>query len=167
VVFSPESTVKTDAPREDRELVAALRAGDETLFARLVREHGPGMLRIARNYVWEVELEGAVVEGERLVAAHRGRLLRRVDAWTDQAAKQFGRSCAEEARRRVAASPDLEGYAADAEETAEPTPQVAAFAAARVAELQDGPAGYDAERTRQARWLAEALGLVTQADSTE
>jgi RNA polymerase sigma-70 factor (ECF subfamily) len=36
---------------EDRDLVAALRAGDEAVFARLVREHGPSMLRIARKYV--------------------------------------------------------------------------------------------------------------------
>ena len=38
-------------PIEDRKLVAALRAGDEAVFTRLVREHGPGMLRVARRYV--------------------------------------------------------------------------------------------------------------------
>jgi hypothetical protein len=31
-----------------------------------------------RPELWEVELEGDVVEGERLVAARRGRLVRRV-----------------------------------------------------------------------------------------
>jgi RNA polymerase sigma-70 factor (ECF subfamily) len=32
-------------------VVEALRAGDEATFARLVREHGPSMLRVARMYV--------------------------------------------------------------------------------------------------------------------
>jgi hypothetical protein len=113
-----------------------------------------------RTELWEVELEGNVVEGERLVAARRGRLVRRIEAWTDRAAMQFGRSCAEEARRRAAASPDLEEYAADAEGAAERSPRFAAFATARLAELQDGSAGYQAERERQARWLAEELGLI-------
>jgi len=30
---------------------------------------------------------------------------------------------------------------------------------ARTAELDDGPSGYEAERMRQAEWLAEALYL--------
>jgi RNA polymerase sigma-70 factor, ECF subfamily len=48
---SPESiTAPPEAPGEQR-LVDALRAGDELTFARLVREYGPGMLRVARNYV--------------------------------------------------------------------------------------------------------------------
>ena len=62
-----------------------------------------------RTELWEVELDGDVVEGERLVAARRGRLVRRVDAWNDASARAFGASCAEEARRRAAASHDLEG----------------------------------------------------------
>jgi hypothetical protein len=104
-----------------------------------------------------VDLEG-VVEGERLVVARRGRLVRRVEAWNNTAAKAFGTACGEEARRRAAHSPNLAGYADDAENPESP-PQFAAFAAARLAELQDGPSGYDAERARQADWLAEALGL--------
>ncbi len=112
-----------------------------------------------RPELWEVELEGDVVEGERLVAARRGRLVRRVDAWNDEAARAFGRSCAKEARRRAAIAPELEEYAADAEGAAESIPRFAAFATARLAEFQEGAAGYDAERRRQARWLANALGL--------
>jgi hypothetical protein len=113
-----------------------------------------------RTELWEVELEGDVVEGERLVAARRGRLVRRLDAWNDAAARAFGRSCAEEADRRANGSPDLEEYAADAARAAERSPQFAAFATARLAELQDGSAGYETERERQARWLADALGLI-------
>ncbi|MGE5274538.1 MAG: hypothetical protein ACM3QU_12385 [Verrucomicrobiota bacterium] len=112
-----------------------------------------------RAELWEVELEDDVIEGERLIAARRGRLVRRIETWNDAAAKAFGRSCAEEARRRAAGSPDLAEYAADAEGTAEHSPQFAAFASARLAELQDGTAGYESERERQARWLAAELGL--------
>ena len=79
-----------------------------------------------------------MVEGERLVVARRGRLVRRVEAWNDAAAGAFGTSCAEEARRRAARSPNLAEYADDAENP-ESSPQFAAFAAARLAELQDGP----------------------------
>jgi RNA polymerase sigma-70 factor, ECF subfamily len=35
----------------DRELVAALRAGDEDAFARIIREWNPSMLRVARIFV--------------------------------------------------------------------------------------------------------------------
>ena len=112
-----------------------------------------------RAELWEVELEGEIVEGERLVAASRGRLVRRVEAWTDAAARAFGTSCAEEARLRAARAPELAMYAADAEGAAEQSPRFAAFASARLAELQDGPAGYEAERERQARWLSDELGL--------
>jgi RNA polymerase sigma-70 factor, ECF subfamily len=37
--------------RDDAELVAGLRAGDEASFAALMRLHGAGMLRVARMYV--------------------------------------------------------------------------------------------------------------------
>ena len=39
------------APRNDLELVAALRAGDEAAFMMLVEQLQPAMLRIARMYV--------------------------------------------------------------------------------------------------------------------
>jgi RNA polymerase sigma-70 factor, ECF subfamily len=61
-VSSPGSTVQTVSALEDRELVAALRTGDETVFSRLVREHGPGMLRVARNYVSSQAVAEEVVQ---------------------------------------------------------------------------------------------------------
>lgn len=54
-------------------------------------------------------------------------------------------------------SPELEPYAKDSEQNAAAAPVVAAFAA-RLAELLDGPARYDAERAPQTRWLANSLG---------
>ena len=109
--------------------------------------------------LWEIELEGEIVLEERHAVAERGRLVRPIDSWNSESAQRFGDACAAEARRRAAGAPQLEGYADDAEAVARQTPPVAAFIAARVAELQNGPAGYDAERDRQAGWLRDALGL--------
>lgn len=64
---SPESAVEAGSGY-DRELVAALRVGDEATFARLVREHGPGMLRIARNYVSTLSVAEEVVQEAWLAA---------------------------------------------------------------------------------------------------
>ena len=38
-------------PADEAALVALLRAGDETAFARLVDVHTPALLRVARTYV--------------------------------------------------------------------------------------------------------------------
>ena len=57
-----ESVVQTGSSLKDRELVAALRSGDETVFSLLVREHGPGMLRVARNYVSSQAVAEEVVQ---------------------------------------------------------------------------------------------------------
>jgi RNA polymerase sigma-70 factor (ECF subfamily) len=43
--------VLTVQPVVETSVVAALRAGDEETFRRLVREYGPSMLRVARMYV--------------------------------------------------------------------------------------------------------------------
>ena len=44
-------TVEHAASHDDVQLVRALREGDEAVFARLVAEHGPAMLRVASLYV--------------------------------------------------------------------------------------------------------------------
>ena len=61
-VPSSESMVQTGSSLVDRELVAALRSGNETVFSLLVREHGPGMLRVARNYVSSQAVAEEVVQ---------------------------------------------------------------------------------------------------------
>jgi RNA polymerase sigma-70 factor (ECF subfamily) len=50
-VATPESVVSPTTNLEERRLVDALRAGDEAAFARLIRDHGPAMLRVALQYV--------------------------------------------------------------------------------------------------------------------
>jgi hypothetical protein len=110
--------------------------------------------------LWEVELDGAVVEQERKLVAERGRLARRIEAWTPDLAHEFGRACARRTRERVGFLPVLSGFVFDVERfVSQDRIAIAGFAAARAAELRDGPAGYDAERLAQAAWLAERLGI--------
>jgi RNA polymerase sigma-70 factor, ECF subfamily len=47
---------------EERRLVEAIRAGDESAFARLVDEHGPTMLRVARLYTSTTAVAEEVVQ---------------------------------------------------------------------------------------------------------
>jgi hypothetical protein len=107
--------------------------------------------------LWEVELAGEIVEDERKVVAERGRLVRPIDAWNADAARAFHDACAAEVSRRAQRRPELAAFADDAAAT--PVPSVAAYISARAAELDEGPAGYDVERSRQADWLAAALHL--------
>jgi hypothetical protein len=110
--------------------------------------------------LWQVELAGDVVEQERKVVAQRGRLTRRVDDWTPDTALAFARSCAQRTRQRVGFLPILSGYVGDVDRfVSQRRIGIAGFAAARAAEVRDGPAGYEAERAEQAAWLAERLGL--------
>lgn len=46
----------------DRELVAALKRGDEEVFAELVDEYSPGLLRVARAYVRDQAVAEEVVQ---------------------------------------------------------------------------------------------------------
>lgn len=110
--------------------------------------------------LWEIELDGEVVEQTRKVVAGRGRLSRRVESWTDELAAQFGRFCADRTRERVGFLPILAGFVVDVDRfVAQRRFPIAGFAAARAAELRDGPAAYERERGVQAAWLAERLGL--------
>ena len=57
--------------KDDGAVVAALRAGDEAAFARLVDRHTPSMLRVARGYVRNHELAEDVVQ-ETWIALLKG-----------------------------------------------------------------------------------------------
>ena len=110
--------------------------------------------------LWEIELSGEVIEQQRKVVAVRGRLIRRIDAWNEQVAHDFGRFCAQRTRERVGFLPVLSGFVADVDMfVAQHRIPIAAFAAARAAEHRDGPDAYEQERLAQAGWLADRLGL--------
>jgi hypothetical protein len=110
--------------------------------------------------LWEIELGGEVVSQGRKLIAPRGRLLSRLEPWNAALIRDFGRACVRRTRERVGFLPVISGYAFDADRLAGlGRVPLAAFAAARAAELRDGPAGYEEERRLQAVWLAERLGL--------
>ena len=110
--------------------------------------------------LWEIELGGEVIEQERKVVAPRGRLLRRFPEWDGELLEGFGRFCARRTRERVGSVPVLAGIVADVERfVAERRFPIAGFAAARAAELNEGPRAYERERLLQSAWLAERLGL--------
>lgn len=110
--------------------------------------------------LWEIELAGDLVEGERKVVATRGRLTKRIERWTPELSREFGQFCAQRTRARVGFLPFLSGFVFDVDRfVAQDRIAIAGFAAARAAELRDGPAAYEAERTAQASWLADRLGL--------
>ena len=109
--------------------------------------------------LWRLELAGTVIEEEKIVVAERGRLVSRVEAWTEETAIEFALACAARAVEHAAADPHVEGYAQDAEEFALGAREgrsdlvaVAAFAAAHTSD-------YAAERSWQAAWLEQRLGL--------
>ena len=110
--------------------------------------------------LWEIELEGEIVEQERKLVAQRGRLIRRRDEWNRELLDAFAGDCLWRTRRKFGSVPILSGYAADIERyRAQGRIGLAAFAAARAAELGGGPCAYERERLRQAAWLAERLGV--------
>jgi hypothetical protein len=110
--------------------------------------------------LWEIDLEPEVLLHERKVVAARGRLLRRLDAWNSELRHEFAGDLLQRTRLRFGAVAILSGYVADIERfRATGRTGLAAFAAARAAERSSGPRAYERERTRQAAWLAEGLGL--------
>ena len=111
--------------------------------------------------LWCVELDGGQELAPGIVVAPRGRLLGRVEAWNDHAAREFAHVCA--AHARLPASGRAAEYAADA--TAAAKTAVAGdsatrvgYVAARAAEAME-PGGFVAERRWQSRWLAARLGV--------
>ena len=109
--------------------------------------------------LYEIELDGEILELPTKVVAPRGRLLRRVDAWDDALRDEYTRMCADRAHELArGASPPLEDWDAVVEPSVPEGPALLGFVAARIAEAIDGdPDAYRAERARQAEWLTERL----------
>jgi len=110
--------------------------------------------------LWEVELDGELTEHERKVVAPRGRLLRRREEWTAELRDSFASDLLRRTRLRFGAVAVVGGYVDDIQRfRAQRRTGLAAFAAARAAELAGGARAYERERLRQAEWLAAALRL--------
>jgi hypothetical protein len=112
--------------------------------------------------LFEIELEGEVVEARSKLVATRGRLLRRIEAWDDGLRDAYTRMCADRAHELAASvSPPLEEWAAMIEPSIREGPGLLGFVAARIGEEVSGPDAYHAERARQSEWLIDNLGLRT------
>jgi Arc/MetJ family transcription regulator len=108
--------------------------------------------------LYEIELDGEVLEEAMKVVASRGRLLRRIEAWDDAFRDEYTRMCADRAHE-LARGASLDAWDAVIEPSVPEGPALLGFIAARIADEISGPDAYRAERARQADWLAERLGL--------
>jgi hypothetical protein len=113
----------------------------------------------AGRHLYEVELDGEVVEQPTKVVAARGRLVRRIEAWEAQR-DAYTRMCADRGHELArSATPALEDWDAVIEPSIPEGPALLGFVAARIAEEISGPDAYRAERARQTAWLADRLGI--------
>jgi hypothetical protein len=114
---------------------------------------------VARG-LFEIELDGEVVEQRTKLVASRGRLVRRVEAWDDELREAYTRMCADRAHElALGASPPLADWDAVVEPSLPEGPALLGFVAARIAEERAGPEAYHAERARQTEWLVKHLRL--------
>jgi hypothetical protein len=113
----------------------------------------------AGQTLYEVELDGEIVEQGSKVIASRGRLTRHIGAWEDLRA-DYTLMCADRAHELAReTSPPLEQWEAVIEPSVPEGPALLGFVAARIAEEIGGPEAYHAERARQAAWLVDRLAL--------
>jgi hypothetical protein len=108
--------------------------------------------------LYEIELAGEIVDDATKLVASQGRLLRRIDAWDDQAYGAYTRMCADRAHE-LARGHGLDNWDAVIEPSVPEGGALLGFVAARIAEEIDGVDGYHRERASQADWLVERLQL--------
>lgn len=80
--------------------------------------HAAGLLDWIDDELWTCELAGIVEDDGRVLVAERGRLLERVPAWDESAARDFARACAARGRELVVEALRAEGHDDDAGELA-------------------------------------------------
>lgn len=112
------------------------------------------------DVLYEIELDGDIVEEATKVIAPRARLLRRLDAWNAELRASYTRMCADRALKLAqSVTPPLDDWAAVVEPSIPEGPALLSFVAARIGEEIAGTSAYDAERGRQADWLTQRLKL--------
>lgn len=112
------------------------------------------------DVLYEIELDGDIVEEPTKVVASLARLLRRVETWNEDLRASYTRMCADRALELArSASLPLYDWEAAIEPVVPEGPALLGFVAARIGERVAGDAAYDAERARQADWLARRLNL--------
>jgi hypothetical protein len=118
--------------------------------------------------LWRVELDGERIDGPDCVVAGRGRLVGRVDAWSETGgAQRFAAAVRDHAAAVVAARPDLQGYVDDsswhvrhgARESPALAALCAAMAVAKTAPDAELEAEYRRERAWQSDWIVREMDL--------
>jgi hypothetical protein len=112
--------------------------------------------------LWRVELDEPVVALRWQVASMRGRLLQRVEAWGTAVEQELRRDCSAQARRLGAAAAGVvdPGIVEQYVETTETwNAGCGMFALVQLARTIGGDAAGEAERARQASWIAARLEL--------
>jgi hypothetical protein len=117
-----------------------------------------------RAELWEIELAGEVVEGERKLVAERGRLVRRLERWNAEAATALAHDCAKRTRALATRHPANDRLRQIAHDTEVVLSRgaflIVPYFASVAAEQAGGAALRLEERVHQADWLAEhVLGL--------
>ena len=108
-----------------------------------------------RPELWEVELEGAIVEHDTKVAAEAGRLVRRIEAWNEDLGAELKTNCAFRARAHVVLAlggPDGEGARLAAASTLEELHDEAARLESEGSERAREVAGYAKDAAFMASW---------------
>ena len=109
--------------------------------------------------LFEIELDGPLDEHALKVVAPRGRLIRRVTAWNEEAQEAYGQMCFSHAHELAAAAPELlAGWAPSAGIGLTESARLG-FIAARIAEELGGAEAHSRERQHQSEWLVEQLAL--------
>jgi len=117
--------------------------------------------------LWEIELDGEIVERDAMIVAQRGRLLARITAWNDGMAQEFAEACAWRARdfafrglRRLGLTEEAERLVETAELAEMQTAAVAAFESTDGAAAELSAFAADAVSLTQGRrpemWDADA-----------
>jgi len=119
--------------------------------------------------LWEVELDGELIEAPDAIVARRARLVRPIEAWSAGAPKLFARGAAARARAHVDACALPAGhlarqYAEQAEQLQDTDYTAAVSFAAALAFANAGPPeqatpAFRAERAIHGQLLAAAAGL--------
>jgi hypothetical protein len=78
--------------------------------------HTGGLLGWIDDELWTCELAGIVEDDGQVLVAGRGRLVERVAAWNETAARDFARTCAARGREHVVEALRVEGYEDEARE---------------------------------------------------
>ena len=125
--------------------------------------------------LWQVELDGAIVEGDSKLAAERGRLTRRIGAWNPATSSDFALACALRTRDhalwalRRANSPEARGAAESLAQafSARAILAVAEAAEAAVAESARLGVGFAADAAESALDDAFAEGAYIAAHAAE